>query len=198
MKKVILFSTLTEVNTNKITSLLFPEAMKDKSLAFMPSDGIINCKQEYIDQWQSIAHRFNAGFAVIDNLSENTDEEILKLQSSNILVISGGNTFKLLGNLRTSGLDKAVLEFTRKDTFVLSGYSAGALVLTPSIEVCNLPKYDSDAAGITDLTGLQIVDFEIFPHYAPEDEKVFQEYSKKTNLPVKAIADDGFVELSIS
>lgn len=198
MKKVVLFSNLTEVNTEKITSLIFPKEIKDKSFAFMPSDGIVNCKQEYIDQWQNIAHKFNASFIVIDNRSQNTEEEMSKLESSNILVISGGNTFKLLENLRKSGLDKVVQVFTRKENFILSGYSAGALVLTPTIEICNLPKYDKNTVGVRDLTGLQLVDFEIFPHYKPEDEKVFQDYSKKTKLEVKTITNDGFIEQNIS
>ncbi len=198
MKKVVLFSSLTKVNIEKITSLLFPKTIENKTFAFMPSDGLVNCKQEYIDQWENISHKFNADFVVIDNLAENIEEEKSKLESSNILVISGGNTFKLLENLRKSGLDKAVHKFTHKENFVLSGYSAGALVLTPSIEICNLPKYDENLNGITDLTGLGIVRFEIFPHYMPKDENVVQDYSKTTKLQVNTISDDGFIELDIS
>jgi peptidase E len=95
MKRVVLFSSLTKVNTGKITALLFPGEIENKSFAFMPSDGISNCKQEYIDQWQVIAQECDADFTVIDNLAENVDKEILKLKKANIPVISGGNTFKL-------------------------------------------------------------------------------------------------------
>ncbi len=73
------------------------------------------------------------------------------------MVITGGNTFKLLDNLRKSGLDKAIKEFSNKSEFVLAGLSAGALVLTPTIEVCNLPNYDESTVGIDDFTGLNII-----------------------------------------
>jgi len=198
MKKVILFSSLTEVNREEITSLLFLNEIENKSFAFMPSDGIANCKQEYIDTWQDMAQNFNADFVVVDNLAENTEEQINKLKNSNVLMISGGNTFKLLDNLRKSGLDEAIRAFTHKENFILCGYSAGALVLTPSIEICNLPKYDENTVGITDLAGLQVVDFEIFPHYRPEDEKFFDDYVKTTKRQVKTITNDGFIDLDIS
>lgn len=197
MKRIILFSAPTEANIEKVASLLFPKDIKDKVFAFMPSDGIANCKQKYIDQWKDLAQKFNANFVVIDNLTNNPEKEIKKLENSNILVISGGNTFKLLDNLRKSGLDKAVCAFVSKDSFVLGGYSAGALILTPSIEICNLPNYDENVIGITDLTGLGIIDFEVFPHYNQEYEEAVQDYSKKTKLQVKTITDDGFIELNI-
>lgn len=192
-----MFTILTEGNTKKISSLLLPEEIKDKVLAFMPSDGVVNCKQKYIDQWRELAEEFNAKFVLVDNLSDDPKEEIKKLESSNILVISGGNTFKLLDNLRKSGLDKAVCAFAAKDNFVLGGYSAGALVLTPTIEICNLPNYDENVIGITDFAGLGLVDFEVFPHYKQEYKKVIKDYSKRTKLQVKTITEDGFIELNI-
>lgn len=164
MKKIVLFSTPTQGNIDKILLEIFPMEIKHKVFAYMPSDGA-NCPQKYADEWKDYANRYQAEFRFIDNSKGNSNEEIEKLLGSNILVISGGNTFKLLDNLRKSGLDKAIKEFTKKDEFVLSGFSAGALVLTPTIEVCNLPNYDENIVGIRDLTGLNVVNFEVFPHY---------------------------------
>lgn len=198
MKKIVLFSAPTEKNIKKISALLLPEEIKNKVFAFMPSDGVINCKQKYIDLWKEIAQKSNTDFVLIDNLTNNPREEIEKVKNSNVLVISGGNTFKLLDNLRKSGLDKAVCDFASKDNFVLGGYSAGALILTPSIEICNLPNYDENIIGITNLTGLGIVDFELFPHYTQDYEEIIQNYEKNSKLQVKTITDDDFIELNIS
>lgn len=46
--------------------------------------------------------------------------------------------------LRQSGLDKSIKQFLNKPDFVLSGFSAGALVLTPNIKICNLPGFDEN------------------------------------------------------
>jgi len=81
---------------------------------------------------------------------------------------------------------------------VLSVYSASAIVLTPLIEIYNLPKYVKNLVVIIDLTGLQVVNFEIYPHYTPDGEKVVRDYSKISKRKVKTITNDNFIELNIS
>ena len=170
MKRIILFSTPTENNTKTLLNLIFPNSIKNKVFAYMPSDGA-NCPQKYIDEWKRYAQEYKTEFRYIDNSKEKSTEEVKKLHGSNILVITGGNTFKLLDNLRKSGLDNAIKKLASKEEFVLAGFSAGALVLTPTIKVCNLPNYDENLVGITDLVGLNLVDFEVFPHYEETQHK---------------------------
>jgi len=54
------------------------------------------------------------------------------------LIISGGDPFQLLINLRESGLDRAIIQFTKRDEFILAGYSAGAYVPTPTLEITKI------------------------------------------------------------
>jgi len=197
MKRIVLFSTPTSTNINIVLEQIFPEDIKDKMLAYMPSDGS-NAPQKYVDEWKGYAENNNAGFNLINNSLVGSTEERDKLLSSNILVISGGNTFKLLDNLRKSGLDRAIMEFIKKDNFVLSGFSAGALVLTPTIEVCNLPNYDENIVGLKDLTGLGIVDFEIFPHYDEATQKeLLDKYRLTAKHEVKEITNEDFIALNL-
>jgi dipeptidase E len=193
MKRILLFSSPTENNIDTLLTLIFPDWIKNKVFAYMPSDGA-SCPQKYIDEWKRYAQDHNAEFRYIDNSKEEATEEIRKLQGSNILVITGGNTFKLLDNLRKSGLDNAVKELANKDDFVLAGFSAGALVLTPTIQICNLPNYDDNLVGIKDLTGLNIVDFEVFPHYEEAKQKdALNEYRVTTKNVVKEITNDNYL-----
>ena len=197
MKRIVLFSTPTPTNIDKILEQIFPEDPKDKILAYMPSDGS-NALQKYIDEWKGYADKNNAGFNLVNNSLVGSTVEYDKLLNSNMLVISGGNTFKLLDNLRKSGLDKAIMEFVKKDNFVLSGFSAGALVLTPTIEVCNLPNYDENIVGLTDLTGLGIVYFEVFPHYDEATQKnLLEEYRKTAQHEVKEITNEDFITIDL-
>ncbi|OGM11390.1 hypothetical protein A2Z22_01240 [Candidatus Woesebacteria bacterium RBG_16_34_12] len=196
MKRIVLFSTLTENNTQLILNLTFPKEITDKVLAYMPSDGA-NCPQEYVDKWRDYAEKYHAEFLYIDNSKENAKNEISKLLSANILVITGGNTFQLLFNLKKSGLFNAIKKFTEKNNFVISGFSAGALVLTPTINVCNLPNYDNNLVGLKDLTGLNLVNFEVFPHYSKKYKSVLERYKKTTSNEVKEISEEGHIVLEI-
>ena len=97
------------------------------------------------------------------------------------------------GRQATRGLDRAIKNFVKKDNFVLSGFSAGALVLTPNIKVCNLDKYDANKVGIEDYAAIGIVDFEVFPHYTEEDWRIFTDYSKSTENTVRRMTDDEYI-----
>ena len=194
MKRILLFSTLTEDNRKAILNQLFPATLQNKVFSYIPSNGVKG-SEPYIEQWQIIAHDYGAEFNVIDN-SVNDAEEQRKLLYSNIVLLSGGNTFGLLQNLRSSGLDKSIKEFVEKSEFVLAGFSAGALVLTPTIEICNLPDFDENFVGLKDLAGLGIVDFEVFPHYSEQlQKKTLENYRKTTTNNVREIIDEDFITL---
>lgn len=196
MANILLFSELTETNKDTILRILFPHKSADKSFVYMPSGGIHGA-EDYISQWEDIANEYGTQFSVIDNTSANPRESI-KLLNADVVLISGGNTFQLLSNLRKSGLDKVIVELSHKQDVTLAGFSAGALVLTPTITICNLPGFDENLFGINDLSGLGIVDFELFPHY----EKLLHEtllnvYRETTNNQVREISDEEYISLSI-
>lgn len=197
MKRIILFSAPTPSNIDKMLSLIFPKEMAKKVFAYMPSDGA-NCPQKYRDEWKGYAEKHGAEFRYIDNSKENAVDEVNNLLEANILIITGGNTFKLLDLLRGSGLDKAIKEFASKNEFVLAGFSAGALVLTPNIEVCNLPNYDKNEVGLKDLTGLNIVNFEVLPHYSEQEhEDSLNEYKTHTINEVREITNEDCIVLDL-
>lgn len=196
MASILLFSDLTETNKSTILNVLFSQDSNGKSFVYMPSGGVHGA-EDYILRWKDIAGKHGVNFYTVDNTSAN-QEESDKLLSADILVISGGNTFQLLSNLRKSGLDKSIMELSHKQNVTIAGFSAGALVLTPTIKICNLPGFDENIAGINDLHGLGLVDFELFPHFEKQShESVLNNYRKSTNNQVREISDEEYVSLSI-
>ena len=192
MKRIVLFSTLTETNHETVLRHIFLTDIQDKVFSYMPSSGIKGAEQ-YIEEWRSISRQYGAQFNIIDN-SARSSEEQRKLLLSNILVISGGNTFTLLHNLQKSGLDKTIGEFTRKSDFVLAGFSAGAIVLTPSIDVSSLPNFDENLVELEDFSGLGVVDFEVFPHYNERSQKAtLENYRKTTANSVREITNEDYI-----
>jgi dipeptidase E len=194
-KRLVLFSQPSPSVWKKLDTAIFPDFLKKRVIAYMPSDGNeteINASFEPI--WYDFAEKNNSSLIIIDN-SKRGDEakmEVNKLQGANILMITGGNTYKLLNHLRLSGLDNAIIKFWQKDNVVLSGFSAGALVLTPSIEIAGIYG-DVNEPDLTDFGGLGIVDFEIWAHYDPNQDKKVEEYKQVTKNDLKLIGDEEVV-----
>lgn len=194
MKRLILFSTPSEKILPKILESLMPKDRNIKKLAYMPSDGATNLAK-YTDLWIDHCQKCGYEFWYIDNSKEGSaaKNEIEKMRQCSSLIITGGNTFHLLRNLRRSGLDKEIINFTKKDDYILAGFSAGALVLTPIIEVCNLPMYDENLVRLKDLTGLGLVNFEILPHYEEKWQELISEYRKTTKREVRTISNEEII-----
>jgi len=195
MSNVLLFSELTDTNRAKLFEILFADA-QHKTFAYMPSSGVQG-SEAYITEWKDIAENQGASFITIDNTSDS-GEERAKLLGSDVLLISGGNTFRLLHNLRKSGLDKTIVEFSCKSGSIVAGFSAGALVFTPTIKVCDLPNFDKNLVGLKELDGLGIVDFEVFPHYDKAlHEKALNSYQKTTDNLVREITNEDYIFVNL-
>ena len=205
MRRIVLFSTPNEnKNLEEILNLIFPPEIKEKKVLFIPSQGLVNTPKKFIDDWVDFSKTYNTTLELIDNASENVTNEIDKLMSANILIISGGDPFNLIFNLRRSGLDNAFKNFIIKEEFVLAGYSTGAYVLTPSLETAkifneNHPggiKYTSQNL-FNDFKTLGIVNFEIIAHYSKTShKKIFSKYIKENEIEVKMIADDEYIVIN--
>jgi peptidase E len=204
MKRIILFSQPSEKAVEKLLPQLFPSDWDQKALAYMPSNGH-ETKQIYTDFWKDLAQKNMTDFALVDNMLPKGSGEEEKIKNADILLISGGNTFELLNNLRNSGLDQAILDFVKKDNYVLAGFSAGAIVLSPTIAIAGQPSgddptdlIDENRVGITDLTGLNIINFEILPHYIEEtDRKTLERYQLQTKNEVKTVTNDDLIIINI-
>ncbi len=206
MKRLILFSLPSDEVKEKIKDKLFPKELAPLRFAYMTTNGREG-GEKYLPIWEEYAKSNNAELIYIDNTKRGGEAklEIEKLLSCNILMSTGGNTFQLLNNLRESGLFEAILEFTKKDSFVFAGFSAGSILMTPTIAVAGRPagndpsdSMDENIPGITDLTALSLVDFEVYPHYDVNvDTTNLENYRKLTTNEVKPISDSEYLILDI-
>ena len=85
---------------------------------------------------------------------------------SDIIHLSGGNTYYFLMHLRKKRLLKELKEFVAKGG-VLTGLSAGGILMTPNIDTAGFPHFDKDdnEDNVTNFKAMSLVDFEFFPHY---------------------------------
>ena len=88
--------------------------------------------------------------------------------------IGGGNTYKLLKELRSSGFDKKLISYLNSGGIVYGG-SAGAMIFGKTIET--EIHTGSQNYGLTDLSGLnQLNGYDLWCHYTPADDHLIAEY----------------------
>ena len=102
-------------------------------------------------------------------------EEILakNLKDYSVLFIGGGNTFKLLRDLKVSGAFEKIKEYLDNGGVVFGG-SAGAIIFGRDLEACRLD--DTNEVNLTDIDGFDVLNgISILCHYtnrmAEKDEQ---------------------------
>lgn len=121
-----------------------------------------------------------------------------KLAEFDLVWVRGGNSFLLRRAFKQSGADEAMPELLRENKIVYGGYSAGIVVLTPSLRGIELvdPK-DEIAEGYKEEViwdGLGLLNYAIAPHYKsdyPESKAVDTcvSYMIDHHLPFVALRD---------
>jgi len=161
----------------------FPELEKfvggfeGKSIAYIPTAA--NGETEY-GSWKSesstwdLLKTLNAHVTPVV-LEEYRDSSVLEtLRGKDVIWFAGGQPGYLLYWIRRCQIDKHIKELMVDTGSIYVGSSAGSMVATPSITVSEWYMGEGEyGAGI--IPGLNLVDFEIFPHYEdsmrPEIEK---------------------------
>lgn len=111
---------------------------------------------------------------------------------SDLIHMGGGNTYYFIKYLRARGLFSFLKEFAIKGG-VLSGLSAGGILMTPNINTAGYPEFDKDdnEEGVQNFKALNLVKFEFFPHYRNsirfDRELLYQ--STQTGNPIFALPD---------
>lgn len=121
-------------------------------------------------------------------------DEVLKKEvfSSDLIHLGGGNTYYFIKYLRKHKLMGELKQFVKRGG-VLTGLSAGAIMMTPNIMTASYPTFDCDEneERVKNLKSLGLVRFEFFPHYRNSSryEKELKRQSRLTELPIIAAPD---------
>jgi dipeptidase E len=116
------------------------------------------------------------------------------LLASDVVYLSGGNTFHFLMHLRRSGLVDVLRRFADRGG-VLAGLSAGAILTTPNIGLAAYPPFDRDENEVeipeSRWGALDLVDFEFFPHFRTSRKirDALCSYSERSRFPLYACRD---------
>ncbi len=123
----------------------------------------------------------------------DTDDTLYKqAMCSDLIHLGGGNTFYFLKHLKSSGVLAKLKEYYLKGGLI-SGLSAGAIILTPSIFLADYPHFDRDENYIKlkNFSALKLVNFEFFPHYRNSQRyrQALADYSQSSKKIIMACPD---------
>ncbi|MBI3630992.1 MAG: Type 1 glutamine amidotransferase-like domain-containing protein [Candidatus Sungbacteria bacterium] len=109
------------------------------------------------------------GFSRIDFF--DVEKEVASgLRRYDIIYVSGGNTFYLLHHLRRSGADAVLKDMLENRPVLYIGVSAGSIVVGKSIA----SSADENLVGLQDLTGLQLLEEVIIPHFGDHKKAIYE------------------------
>jgi dipeptidase E len=110
------------------------------------------------------------------------------LKKFDIIYINGGNPFYLLYHLKKSGADKVIAQLADKGIIII-GISGGGVVLGKNISVVDYFDRKINTVKLEDLTGLNLTDVTIYPHYTKEMEEKINKFEKKYQCKVSRLTD---------
>lgn len=106
------------------------------------------------------------------------------------IYVTGGNTFKLLHDLKECGYDKVLRKMIIEGATYI-GSSAGAYLI--SKDISHIQKYDENNYGIDDFSGLGILDARLICHF--DNDRYYDYYKLRTSTSdvVFTIDDDNIL-----
>ena len=135
------------------------------------------------------------GFKITEVDFEGMNEANVRasLEDVDVVYVQGGNTFHLLRCVRASGFDRVIKELIESGVFYI-GVSAGSIIMGPTIasagwKMCS-SQPDKNTFGMTDLTALNLVPFNLIVHYNLKDAMLVSRAIHGSHYPVRILTDD--------
>lgn len=125
--------------------------------------------------------------ANIKTLSLNQPISFSEIKDFDVIYVCGGNTFYLLKKVRESGFDEIIKEFIKTDKLYF-GVSAGSILVGPNIEIAH--PGDKNDVNLQNLTGLNLTNIIISPHYTDEEKSFIEGFKEKSPYPVVPLTNE--------
>ena len=123
----------------------------------------------------------------IKTLNLDNPVSFQEVKDFDVIYVCGGNTFYLLKKVRETSFDKVIIEFAKTDKLYL-GVSAGSILVCPNIDIAS--PFDENDVNLTDLTGLNLTDVIVSPHYCEEEKQIIEDFKKKSQYKVVPLTDN--------
>lgn len=169
------YKKLNEIIDHKKPILYVPIAMEEEKYS--------DCKKWINNELKDIKVPY------IEMITSGQELANKNLADYSALFIGGGNTFKLLAELKSSGTFDKIKEFINNNGIVFGG-SAGAIIFGYDLEACSCD--DLNEVGLEDIKGFDVLNgYSILCHYinrSEEKDKNNTDYLLQLSYKRKSIA----------
>ena len=165
MKKLVLYSGGQAIEKNNVLDMELLKLMGKSAarIAFIPSESDLDRK--YFLEMAAHYAQYGINDVLYFDLHQDYDTmKIAELLTRDAIYLSGGNTGKFLNSLRSRGFIE-VLRYYVKMGGVLTGASAGSILMSEDIIICSVHPYEYELDEVSQFDSLGLNDFDFYPHY---------------------------------
>ncbi len=174
---------------------LFAKPLNQMKIACVVTAAYKVYDMTYLEEQRQRFKDFNFTDCLEIDLTDKTEAELRQLLADReVIYVIGGNTYYLLKYARQSGLVNILRERVGKDLIYL-GASAGTYLVCPTIVMATWKeplrqKPAFNRCGVTDLTGLGLIPFNIFVHYTSTYRQLLLAQIKNLSQPLRILNDN--------
>lgn len=178
--------------------LNIPSRKTNLQMTFIPSSSYQSEFEfeDFVDQYSKFKVKRFLKLSLDEHFSLSMQEAVLR---SDIIFLGGGNTYYFLFWLKKTKFLNKLIEWVKAGG-VLSGLSAGAIIMTRNIHLAGIPDFDRDINedNMKNFKAMNLCRFEFFPHYrnSKRYDEALVDYSKNKKHPIYASKDGSGIILS--
>lgn len=171
---------------------------KNPLLAYIPASSYLSEVEfrHFVNQHSRHRVRRFLHFPVDVPFDKTIFREVMKADA---IHLGGGNTFHFLLWLRKTKMLEALRDYVYRGG-VLTGLSAGAIMMSRDITTAGMPSFDRDENhdNVKNLSALGLLEFDFFPHYrnSPRYDAEFRKLTRKTKRHLYACPDGAGIAIS--
>ena len=188
MTKLLLTSTgLANQNITNQFLQIIDKPVSQIKIIFVPTASRSEEELKYVNE--SKKELLDLGIPENNIKTLNLDKSVSfnEVENFDVIYVCGGNTFYLLKKVRETGFDKVIIEFAKTDKLYF-GVSAGSILVCPNIDIAS--PFDENDVNLTDLTGLNLTDVIVSPHYKDEEKTIIDDFKKKSQYEIVPLTDN--------
>ena len=186
--------------SNGITSEVLRNALNKYISPLSSAAVVVTADNEYKECNYHVPRVINElkGFGLSINTFDLDSQGASELLKYDVVEFIGGNPYYLLNSIRAHNASAVIKQLAEEK--VLLGWSAGAMVFTPSIEIFDKLTPEINIGALEDCKGLCLTKIHIIPHYNKflkrfdKLEGICKAYEQEHNCSIVRLNDgDGII-----
>lgn len=184
MKKMFLTSSFADMAD--LFLKFTQEKCAGKTATFIPTASLVEKVRFYVSAGKVALEKLGVNVDELEISTASKEEIESKLQKNDYIYITGGNTFFLLQELKSTGADKLIIEQINLGKIYV-GESAGSIVMSRNIEYVKEMDDITAAPRLVSFSSLGLVDFYPVPHHTnfpfkESVESIISNYNEELDL----------------